>query len=53
MWKFAYILHVLWFISWGVPAVVEDEDVGLRQTFIYFVKKMLFLQESEVMNERW
>lgn len=42
---FTYILHVLWLIGRGVPAVVKDEDVGLWQTFIYFVKKMFFLQE--------
>lgn len=45
MCEFTHILHVLWLIGRGVPAVVENEDVGLRQTFIYFMKKMFFLQE--------
>lgn len=29
MCNFTYILHVLWLIGRGVPAVVKDEDVGL------------------------
>lgn len=42
-WELTHIVHVLWFVCWGIPAVVKDEDVGLRQSFIYFVEKMLFL----------
>lgn len=42
-WQLTHILHVFRFVSWGVPAVVEDKDVGLWQPFIHFVKKVLFL----------
>lgn len=46
-----YILHVLWFISRGVPAVVEDEYVGLWQTFVHFVEEVFFLHDRKV-NKR-
>lgn len=42
-----YILHVLRFVCWRIPAVIEDEDVGFWQTFIYFVEKMFFLDHRE------
>lgn len=47
-----HVVHVLWFICWGVPPVVEDEDVRLWQTFVHFVKKVLFLEGGRIKRER-
>lgn len=41
-----HIFHVFWFICWSVPAIVEDEDVGLWQPFVDFVEKVLFLKDD-------
>ena len=51
--QFTHILHVFWFVCWGVPAVVEDENVGLWQTFIYFVEKVFFLDDDERREIEW
>lgn len=43
-----HVLHVFWFICWGVPAIVEDEDVRLWKTLIHFVEKVLFLEAKKL-----
>lgn len=42
-----HILHVLWFIGRGVPAVIKDEDVWLWKALIHFVEKVFFLKWNE------
>lgn len=43
-----HVLHVFWFICWGIPAIVEDEDVRLWKTLIHFVEKVLFLEAKKL-----
>ena len=45
-----HILHVFWFVCWGVPAIVQDEDVRLWETFVHFMEKVFFLRGRETLG---
>ena len=43
-WSHTHVLHVLRLVGRGIPAVVEDEDVGFGQPLVHFMEEVLFLK---------
>lgn len=42
------LFHVLWFRGRCIPAVIQDENIGPRQTLIHLVEELLLLDKGRL-----